>query len=298
MAAADVRPPRDLRRTMLADMMASQALDEEGMLLAKQGSLDLWAPCRGQEAVQVGVAHATADFTIVPSYRETALALVRGARPEQIVAHLSGRTFCGWDPRALRLFPFALVLASQLLPAVGYNLGTRLRGHEEPVAVFFGDGASSEGDVAEAFNLAAVERAGVLFCCVNNGWAISKPSDDQMRTSVAERAAGFGIPSIRVDGRDPEDVWLTCTAEAGHVRAGEGPRLIEFITDRILSHTSNDAQEAYRTPDDIATSLAGDPVAAYRDRLSAEGSIDPAWLGDITQRTRALRAELAREYTR
>lgn len=287
-----------MRRQFLEQMLVARAVDEEAILLRKQGLIDLWAPCTGQEALQVGAAYGLDGLVIVPSYREAAVALVRGATPEQVVAGWSGRSFCGWQPRPLRMFPFTLVLASQMLPAVGYALGTRIQGREEPVAVFFGDGASSEGDAAEAFNLAAVERASVLFLNVNNGWAISKPTSEQMRTSIAERAAGFGIASRQVDGRDPEIVYEAVTAELRLLATEPGPRLIEFSVDRILSHTSSDTQEIYRDEADIAAAVSRDPVVAYRRRLLEDGTVDPDWLADMERRTSDLRADLLKEYTR
>lgn len=196
------------------------------------------------------------------------------------------------------MFPFTLVLASQMLPAVGYALGTRIQGREEPVAVFFGDGASSEGDAAEAFNLAAVEQASVLFLNVNNGWAISKPTSEQMRTSIAQRAAGFGIASRQVDGRDPEVVFEAVATELRLLRTEPGPRLIEFAVDRILSHTSSDTQEIYRDEADIAAAVRRDPVAVYRRRLLEDGTVDQDWLADVERRTRDLRADLLKEYAR
>lgn len=287
-----------MRRLFLEQMLVARAVDEEALLLRKQGLVDLWAPCCGQEALQVGAAYALEGVLVVPSYREIAVALIRGATPAQVVAGWSGRTFCGWQPRQLQMFPFTLVLASQMLPAVGYALGTRIQGREEPVAVFFGDGASSEGDASEAFNLAAVEQARVLFLNVNNGWAISKPTCEQMRTSIAERAAGFGIASRQVDGRDPEVVFEAVATELRLLSTEPGPRLIEFSVDRILSHTSSDTQEIYRDEADIAAAVSRDPVVAYRRRLLEDGTVDQDWLADIERRTRDLRADLLKEYSR
>ncbi|MCH0564650.1 pyruvate dehydrogenase [Streptomyces sp. MUM 136J] len=278
-------------------MLVARGVDEEARQLQKQGALDLWLSCQGQEAAQVGSALAVGPApTVFPSYREHAVALLRGVTPAELVAQWGGRTFCGWDPRRLRFFPYTLVLAAQTLHGVGYSIGQRLQGREEFVVVYVGDGATSEGDMSEAMNLAAVESASVLFVCQNNGWAISKPSREQMRTSLAERARGFGIESHRIPGRDPETVFSTCSRAAARIRAERAPHLVEIQVERMHGHSTSDAQEVYRSRDDIARARAADPVAAYAARLSALGLVDTAWFDAVEAEVRELRERLMKEY--
>ncbi|GGS25199.1 hypothetical protein GCM10010252_75320 [Streptomyces aureoverticillatus] len=278
-------------------MLVARGVDEEARQLQKQGALDLWLSCQGQEAAQVGSALAVgAEPTVFPAYREHAVALLRGVAPEELVAQWAGRTFCGWDPRRLRFFPYTLVLAAQTLHGVGYSIGQRLQGLEDFVVVYIGDGATSEGDMSEAMNLAAVESASVLFVCQNNGWAISKPAEEQMRTSLAERARGFGIESARVPGQDPEAVFAACSKAAAHVREQRAPYLVEIPVARIHGHSTSDAQEVYRSREDIAQAKAADPVSAYAARLSGLGLVDSAWFDAVDAEVRELRERLMKEY--
>ncbi|WP_405547552.1 thiamine pyrophosphate-dependent enzyme [Streptomyces phaeochromogenes] len=290
-------PDSDTRRSLLRHMLVARGIDEEARQLHKQGALDLWPSCQGQEAAQVGSALAVGPApTVFPSYREHAVALLRGVTPDELFAQWAGRTFCGWDPRRVRFFPYTMVLAAQTLHAVGYSIGQRLQGLEDFVVVYIGDGATSEGDMSEAMNLAAVESAAVLFVCQNNGWAISKPAEEQMRTSVAERARGFGIESARVPGQDPESVYSSCSLAAAHVRGERAPYLVEIQVGRIHGHSTSDAQEVYRTPDDIARTRAADPVPAYAARLSGLGLVDTAWFDAVDEEVRELRERLTKEY--
>lgn len=278
-------------------MLVARAVDEEACQLQKQGALDLWPSGQGQEAAQVGSALAVGPTaTVFPSYREHAVALMRGVTPEELFAQWAGRTFCGWDPRRVGFFPYTLVLAAQTLHGVGYSIGQRMQGLEDFVVVYIGEGATSEGDMSEAMNLAAVESASVLFVCQNNGWAISKPAAEQMRTSLAERARGFGIEAVRIPGRDPETVFSACRQAADHIREQRAPYLVEIQVGRIHGHTTADAQETYRTGEDIAATKAADPVAAYRARLSGAGLVDAAWLDAVDAEVRELCGRLTKEY--
>lgn len=287
----------DMRRSLLRHMLMARGIDDEAYQLQKQGALDLWLSCQGQEAAQVGSAIAVgSDPTIFPSYREHAVALVRGIPPDELLAQWAGRTFCGWDPRRHHFFPYTLVLATQTLHAVGYSIGNRLQGLSDVVVVYIGDGATSEGDMSEAMNLAAVESAPVLFICQNNGWAISKPSAEQMRTSVAKRARGFGIESALIFGQDPEVVYDACARAIRHVRTERAPYLIEMRVMRIHSHSTSDAQELYRSADDIEKARASDPVPAYAARLTDLGVVDDEWLRAVDAEVREARQLLVKRY--
>lgn len=289
-----------LRREMLRSMLMARGIDEEASLLQKQGLVDLWLSCRGQEAAQVATALAIdREAMIVPSYRDHAVALVRGVQPHELVAQWAGRTFCGWNPRAVNIFPYTLVLAAQTLHGVGYAIGRRLQGvDDEYVVVFIGDGATSEGDMSEALNLAAVESAPVLFVCQNNGWAISKPSSEQMATSLAERARGFGVRAATVDGLDPEAVYRETSAAADYLRTARAPYLLELKVARIRGHSTSDAQELYRGADDIGRAESADPVLAYTRALIEEGVIDEDWLAASNAEIEEARQLLAKWYQR
>ncbi|WP_066907183.1 thiamine pyrophosphate-dependent dehydrogenase E1 component subunit alpha [Millisia brevis] len=280
-------------------MLLARGVDEEAALLQNQGHIDLWPSCQGQEAAQVGTAVAMGpDVTVFPSYREHAVALTRNIDVTELMAQWAGRTFCGWKPHEHRFFPYTLVLASQCLHAVGYSIGRRHQHQPATVAVYFGDGASSEGEASEALNLAAVESASVLFICQNNGWAISKPTTDQMKTDIATRAAGFGIRSAVVDGTDPEDVWSATRTALRHIARHNAPYLLEVRTHRLEGHSSSDDQNAYRPADDIRRARGRDPVRTYIDKLTAQGVVSERLLGHIDDEVAAVRSRMIDEFRR
>ena len=295
----DVPKPVDAetQRAMLRHMLIARGIDEEAGLLENQGALDLWLSCRGQEAAQVGSAMAIGDEAVIfPSYREHAVAVVRGIDAVSLVAQWAGRTFCGWNPRVHRFFPYTLVLAAQALHGVGYAVGRRLQNITETVVVYFGDGATSEGDLSEALNLAAIESAPVLFICQNNGWAISKPSHEQMLTSIADRANGFGIRSWSISADDPDSTYLGCLEARRYVETSASPGLIELRTTRIGGHTTTDPHTTYREPDELAAAIANDPVVKYRDTLVAVGVVDDEWLGAVDADVATARQELLKAF--
>ncbi len=263
-------------------MLMARGIDDEAGRLENQGALDLWLSCRGQEAAQVGSAVAIGEEAVIfPSYREHAVAVVRGIDAVSLAAQWAGRTYCGWNPRRHRFFPYTLVLAAQALHGVGYAVGRRLQNRAETVVVYFGDGATSEGDISEALNLAAVESAQVLFICQNNGWAISKPSHEQMLTSIADRANGFGVRSWSISADDPDLTYLRCLEARRYVEGSRSPGLIELRTTRIGGHTTTDPHISYRAPEELAAAAANDPVERYRQTLLADGVVDAEWLSAV-----------------
>ena len=282
---------------MLRHMLMARGIDEEAGLLENQGALDLWLSCRGQEAAQVGSAIAIGDEAVIfPSYREHAVAVVRGIDGVSLAAQWAGRTFCGWNPRLHRFFPYTLVLAAQALHAVGYAVGKRLQNMAETVVVYVGDGATSEGDMSEALNLAAVESAQVLFICQNNGWAISKPSHEQMLTSIADRASGFGVRSWSISADDPDSTYLACVEARRYVETSASPGLIELRATRVGGHTTTDPHAIYREPDELAAAIANDPVVKYRETLVAAGVVDAEWLDAVDADVAKARQELLKAF--
>lgn len=286
-----------VRRSLLRHMLVARGIDQEAQQLQKQGALDLWPSAAGQEALQVASALALGPGpTIFPSFREHGVALTRGVPPDELLAQWAGETFCGWDPWQHLFFPYTLVLAAQTLHGVGYSIGSRHQGRDDFVVVYVGDGATSEGDMSEAMNLAAVESASVLFICQNNGWAISKPAAEQMTTSVAERARGFGIDSSSVSGLDPEDVYVACVQAEHHVRTKKSPHLIEAHVNRMGGHSSSDAHEQYRSSEELERVAAEDPVLAYTERLLKRGVVDDTWISQVDEDVLVIRRRLVKAY--
>jgi pyruvate dehydrogenase E1 component alpha subunit len=183
----------------------------------------------------------------------------------------------GHVPEAVRVLPFQISLAAQIPHAVGLAWGLSHQGSDGVVCVYFGDGASSEGDAHEALNLAGVRRAPVVFLLKNNGWAISTPVRRQTAAaSFADRAAGYGIPGELVDGNDLFAVHDACTRAVARARAGDGPTLIEARTYRMGPHNTSDDPTRYVDPAELEERRASDPVARLRRHLAARGLADEA----------------------
>lgn len=279
-------------------MALTRAFDEQATSLQRQGELGLWAPCRGQEAAQVGSALAVPpEDLIVPSYREHAVAHVRGFDMRELIPVFRGTTHGGWDPRAHNFHLYTFVIGAQTLHAVGLaealqqgSRPTAIAPEAKAVTVYFGDGATSQGDVNEALVFAASAQAPILFFLQNNQWAISVPTSRQSRIPLARRADGFGIPRLRVDGNDVIATYAATRFAHERIQADGGPFFIEAVTYRMGAHTTSDDPTRYRSRDEEAEWAAKDPIARLRAHLESLGTAPEFFEG-----VEAEGAELARE---
>ena len=241
--AAEPLTPAQLRE-LYSMMVAVLHLDTSAIAWQRQGIIPGYAPELGQEAAQVGSGYAvdtTRDF-VVPTYREMGVARTMGV---DMVAYMSTHkaTWHGglYNPMETRLAPIQAVVAGSVLHAVGWAHGQTLDEKDGVALTYFGDGASSQGDVHEAMNFAAVMKAPVVFFVQNNGWAISVPTERQVAGgSVAARAAGYGMPALQIDGDDVVAVDEATRRAFAHARAGNGPVLIEAMTYRRGPHSTSD----------------------------------------------------------
>ncbi|WP_309104550.1 pyruvate dehydrogenase (acetyl-transferring) E1 component subunit alpha [Microbacterium sp.] len=264
----------DQLRALHRDMVILRRIDSEGVALQRQGQLGLWAPCQGQEAAQIGTARALAPQDYVfPSYRETGVIYARGAAPADYVRMWRGEEGAGHDPAALRVAPLQIIIGAQTLHAVGYALGIRHEGTDEVAVTYFGDGATSQGDVNEAMIFASSYQAPVVFVCQNNHWAISEPVSVQSHYPIAGRAPGFGIPSLRVDGNDVLACMAAMRWALAHARAGKGPAYIEAVTYRMGPHTTADDPTRYRDSAELEAWRGRDPIARLEAHLRASGNL-------------------------
>lgn len=292
------------------DMVLARAFDTEAANLQRQGQLALWPPCHGQEGAQVGSGRAArAQDHIFPSYREHAVGLVRGVDLLGIIEVMRGTTHSGWDasdPSNGNFRPYTLVIGAQALHATGYAMGVRFDGvsatgnpdTDEAVMVYFGDGATSQGDVNEAMIFAASYQTPQVFFLQNNHWAISVPVTTQSRTPLFQRAAGFGLPSVQVDGNDVLASFAVTAKHLDDARSGGGPQLIEALTYRIGAHTTSDDPTKYRTQELTDSWIARDPIVRFHAFLRAQGASDAFFEGvtaeahdyaaDIRRRTHAI----------
>jgi pyruvate dehydrogenase E1 component alpha subunit len=290
----------DTLRGFYADMAKIRRFDVEATALQRQGQLALWVPLTGQEAAQIGSGRASQpqDY-IFPTYREHGVALTRNVDLAELLRQFRGVSNGGWNPKDTNFHLYTLVLAAQTPHAVGYAMGIQ-RDQKlaaanavasveagqavEPnaaVMVYFGDGASSEGDVHESMVFAASYQAPVVFFCQNNHWAISVPSSVQTRIPLANRAKGYGFPGIRVDGNDVIAVHAVTEWALERAREGHGPVLIEAFTYRVGAHTTADDPTKYRESAEESLWRAKDPLARLEKYLRAQGLADDSFFEQV-----------------
>ncbi|MCV7191418.1 pyruvate dehydrogenase (acetyl-transferring) E1 component subunit alpha [Mycolicibacterium brumae] len=297
-ATAEDRVSRDLppeTQAWLYEMMvATRGVDAEFTNLQRQGELALYAPCLGQEAAQIGAAACLRKTDwLFPQYRELGAFLVRGITVGQLGALWRGSWHGGRGFTAKHCAPVSIPIGTQQLHAVGAAMAAQRLGEDSVTVAFLGDGATSEGDVHEALNFAAVFHAPCLFYVQNNQWAISVPVARQVAgVSIAHRAAGYGISGIRVDGNDVLACYAVTAAAAEHARAGGGPVLIEAVTYRMGPHTTSDDPTRYRDPADVPRWAALDPISRLREHLRATGVWTERLQNRADAHARRLRAEL------
>jgi 2-oxoisovalerate dehydrogenase E1 component alpha subunit len=273
-------------RELYRMMVICRRLDQEGLNLQRQGELGLWGPYVGHEAAQVGAALAMAPTDwIFPYYRDFAMAVCRGVDPGKILTIFRGLTHGAWDPYEYRFAPFIIPVGSQVPHAVGYAIGCKFDHEATAVLVGFGEGATSTGDWHEAMNFAGVFQAPVVFLCENNQWAISVPQSEQVAGRIADRAAGYGFPGVRIDGTDVLTVYAVVKAAAGHARAGHGPYLIESVSYRMQPHTTSDDPTRYRTDAELEPwrGKEKDPVERCAERLRQRNALDESFASAVTQ---------------
>ncbi len=279
----------DELRGLYRDMVLTRRFDAEAITLQRQGELGLWASLLGQEAAQIGSGRATRpDDYVFPTYREHGVAWTRDVDPLNLLGMFRGVNHGGWDPTENNFQLYTIVIGSQTLHATGYAMGVAKDGADSAVIAYFGDGASSQGDVAEAFTFAAVYNAPVVFFCQNNQWAISEPTEKQMRVPLYQRAAGFGFPGVRVDGNDVLAVLAVTRAALEHARSGNGPMLVEAFTYRMGAHTTSDDPTRYRLDEERADWERKDPISRLKTYLENEGLADEAYYAGIEAESDAL----------
>ncbi|WHP59275.1 pyruvate dehydrogenase (acetyl-transferring) E1 component subunit alpha [Arthrobacter sp. KFRI-F3372] len=281
----------EVLRGLYADMAAIRRFDVEATALQRQGQLALWVPLTGQEAAQIGSGRASRpqDY-IFPTYREHGVAYTRNVDLAELLRQFRGVSNGGWNPKDTNFHLYTLVLAAQTLHAVGYAMGIQRdqklaaaqgSGDEAAVIAYFGDGASSEGDVHESMVFASSYNAPVVFFCQNNHWAISVPTNVQTRVPLSNRAKGYGFPGIRVDGNDVIAVHAVTEWALEHARQGKGPVLIEAFTYRVGAHTTADDPTKYRHSAEEDAWRAKDPLARVEKYLRAEGLADDAFFAKV-----------------
>ncbi|MDW4904742.1 pyruvate dehydrogenase (acetyl-transferring) E1 component subunit alpha [Streptomyces sp. ADMS] len=284
---ADLTP--DDLRGLYRDMVLTRRFDAEATALQRQGELGLWASLLGQEAAQIGSGRATRpDDYVFPTYREHGVAWCRDVDPTNLLGMFRGVNHGGWDPNTNNFHLYTIVIGSQTLHATGYAMGVAKDGADSAVIAYFGDGASSQGDVAESFTFASVYNAPVVFFCQNNQWAISEPTERQTRVPLYQRAQGYGFPGVRVDGNDVLAVLAVTKWALERARSGEGPTLVEAYTYRMGAHTTSDDPTRYRHDDERAAWEAKDPIARLRAYLEASNHAEEGFFAELEAESESL----------
>jgi pyruvate dehydrogenase E1 component alpha subunit len=254
-------------------MVLLRTYDERSLVYHRQGRIGTYAMFWNHEAMQAGSAYALGDDDwIFPSYREGAIGLLRGIPPATILSWWRGHPAGWWNPADYNVASICVPIATQIPHAAGLAWGKRLKGEKACAIVYFGDGATSEGAFHEGANLAAVMRAPLVLFCNNNQWAISTPLSAQTRAeALADKAVGYGIPGVRVDGGDVLAVFEATREAVDRARAGDGPSFIEAVTYRAAPHGTADDPRLYIDVERVEQEKRNECVGRYEAYLRRLG---------------------------
>jgi pyruvate dehydrogenase E1 component alpha subunit len=268
-------PPATLKALHRA-MLLGRRLDERMVRLQRQGRIGTFAPIKGQEASQLGsVCTLRPTDWMVPSFRETAAMVWRGWPIEKLLMLYAGYVEGGQPAPDQHDLPVTIPVATQVPHAVGLAYAAQYRGDDAVVMVYFGDGATSEGDFHEALNFAGVWHVPVVFVCQNNQWAISVPLKKQTHSrTIAQKALAYGLPGIQVDGNDVLAVYAASKEAVDRARAGDGPTLIECVTYRLSMHTTADDPSKYRSEEEVRAWERKDPLTRFAAYLGKKNLLE------------------------
>ena len=274
----DLEPdiPSEVLVKLYRCMLLARRFDERMLNLQRQGRIGTFAPISGQEAAHLGaVAPLRESDWMVPAFRETGADLWRGRTLESILAYYNGFNEGGRIAAERNNLPISVPVGSQILHALGIGWAMKYRRTDDVALVFFGDGATSQGDFHEGLNFAAVFAVPVVFVCQNNQWAISIPRARQTRSkTLAQKALAYGMPGIQVDGNDILAVYAAAREAIARARAGEGPTLIECVTYRMSVHTTADDPKRYRSDEEVEGWVKKDPLLRFQTYLLRKGLVD------------------------
>jgi 2-oxoisovalerate dehydrogenase E1 component subunit alpha len=296
LSAADIKG-------LYRDLVLVRRIDTVAISLQRQGELGIWASLLGQEAAQIGSGRALSPRDMVfPTYREHGVAWCRGIDPVKLLELYRGVSHGGWAPEEHKFHLYTIVIGSQTLHATGYAMGIQRdgavggdaanQGAGEAVIVYFGDGATSQGDVNEAFVFASVFNAPIVFFCQNNQWAISEPLEKQSRIPLYQRARGFGFPGLRVDGNDVLACYAVTQKAMQAAREGQGPTLIEAFTYRMGAHTTTDDPTRYRLASELEVWKLKDPIERVRAYLARTGLAEPEFFAEVDEEAKQVGARV------
>jgi pyruvate dehydrogenase E1 component alpha subunit len=275
------------------DIVLLRTYDERSLVYHRQGRIGTYAIFWNHEAMQAGSVYALADEDwIFPSYRESAIGLLRGMPAATVLSWWRGHPAGWWSPRDYNVASICVPIGTHVPHAAGLAWGKKLRGERSCAIVFFGDGATSEGSFHEGANFAAVMQAPLVLFCNNNQWAISTPLSAQTRAdALVDKAVGYGVPGVRVDGGDVLAVYEATRDAVARARAGEGPTFIEAVTYRAAPHATADDPRAYIDLERVEEEKKRECLGRYEAYLKRIGVLT----NDVAEAVRRDAAELMRE---
>ena len=260
------------------DLVLLRTYDERSVVYHRQGRIGTYAIFWNHEAMQAGSAYALEPRDwIFPSYRESAIGLLRGIPASTILSWWRGHPTGWWNPADHNVASICVPIATHVPHAAGLAWGKKLKGEDTVAIAYFGDGATSEGAFHEGANFAGVMKAPLVLFCNNNQWAISTPVSEQTAAeSLADKAVGYGMPGVRVDGGDVLAVYEATRDAVERARAGEGPSLIEAVTYRAAPHATADDPKVYIDLERVEEERANECVGRYERYLRRLGVLDEA----------------------
>ena len=283
---------RDLLE-LYRSMVLLRTYDERSLVFHRQGRIGTYAIFWNHEAMQAGSVYALErEDWIFPSYRESAIGLLRGMPVSTVLSWWRGHPAGWWNPLEYNVASICVPIGTHVPHAAGLAWGKKLRGDSASAIVYFGDGATSEGSFHEGANFAAVMRAPLVLFCNNNQWAISTPLSAQTAAeTLADKAVGYGVPGVRVDGADVLAVFEATRDAVVRARAGEGPTFIEAVTYRAAPHATADDPRAYIDLERVEEEKARECLGRYEAYLRRNGVLND----ELAESTRAEAAEAMRE---
>lgn len=273
-------PEAELRE-MYREMVLVRCFDERGLMTQRKGQIGFHLPSTGEEAAQIGSAHAyLANDWVFPHYRVPGVAIHRGVRIDDMVANLFGNVNdlvqghqmpVHYSFKAQNFVSISSPIGTQIVQAAGAAMAAKIKGDPNVVVTYFGDGSTSSNDFHAGLNFAGVWKAPCVFFCTNNQWAISVPYAKQTGSeTIAQKAKAYGMPGRRVDGNDVLAVWAATREAVERARSGGGPTLIEALSFRMGPHSSSDDPKRYRPEAVCEEWRRKDPIDRFRRFLEHE----------------------------
>jgi len=257
--------------------------DERSLVYHRQGRIGTYAIFWGHEAIQAGAFHALEDDDwIFPSYRESAIGLLRGMPPSTVLSWWRGHPAGWWNPADYNVASICVPIGTHVPHAAGLAWGKKLRVEPSVALVFFGDGATSEGSFHEGANVAAVTQAPLVLVCSNNQWAISTPLEAQTKAeTLADKAVGYGMPGLRVVGNDVLSVYEAVREGVKRAREGGGPTFVEAMTYRVAPHATADDPSVYQDAERVEEERTQECVGRFAGYLRRAGLLSDALDAEI-----------------